>query len=185
MTRSPVCSPLLGCACRRRRPGWSTSTTGSTSWAFTSSAGSRRGPPGSTSTPIPRRRRWPPSWERCGRSRPLTARERHPSLTVLLVQLNRAVRGWCNYFRYGVSKATFSYLDQYIWRRVSRWLLKRHDGINWKTLYRRYLTGRPGHLPAEGKVVLFRASTVPVIRYRWRGHSISTPWTSESAANTA
>ena len=120
-----------------------------------------------------------------GKVRALTARERHPSLTVLLVQLNRAVRGWCNYFRYGVSKATFSYLDQYIWRRVSRWLLKRHDGINWKTLYRRYLTGRPGHLPAEGKVVLFRASTVPVIRYRWRGHSISTPWTSESAANTA
>src|SRR5664280_1386316 len=79
MTRSPVCSPLLGCACRRRRPGWSTSTTGSTSWAFTSSAGPRRGPPGSTSTPIPRRRRWPPSWERCGRSRPENDTPRSPS----------------------------------------------------------------------------------------------------------
>src|SRR5664280_1580568 len=37
-----------------------------------------------------------------GKVRALTARERHPSLTVLLVQLTRAVRGWCNYSRYVV-----------------------------------------------------------------------------------
>jgi RNA-directed DNA polymerase len=120
-----------------------------------------------------------------GKVRALTARERHPSLTALLVQLNWTLRGWCMHFRYGVSKATFSYLDNHVWRRVTRWLLKRHARITWKTLYRQFLTGRPGNLPAEGKVTLFHASSVEVTRYRWRGHSIPTPWTSEPAHSAA
>ena len=35
------------------------------------------------------------------------------------------LQGWCTYFKHGVSKATFGYLDEYAWRRVVRWLRRR------------------------------------------------------------
>jgi len=43
--------------------------------------------------------------------RVLTRRGSHTTLTVLLHRLNRVLRGWCNYFKHGVSAATFGYLD--------------------------------------------------------------------------
>jgi len=55
-----------------------------------------------------------------GRVRTLTLRSSHPTLAALLRQLNPVLRGWCTYFRHGVSKATFGYLDQYTWHRVVR-----------------------------------------------------------------
>jgi RNA-directed DNA polymerase len=116
------------------------------------------------------------------RVRTLTSRSRHKTLTDLLRQLNWTLRGWCNYFRHGVSAATFRYLDLFAWRRVTLWLRKRHVGINWKALYRRFLTGRPGHRPAEGKVVLFLCQKVAVTRYRWRAGNIPTPWAGVPAA---
>jgi RNA-directed DNA polymerase len=62
-----------------------------------------------------------------GRVRTLTLRSSHPTLAALLRQLNPVLRGWCTYFRHGVSKATFGYLDQYTWHRVVRWIRKRHN----------------------------------------------------------
>jgi RNA-directed DNA polymerase len=81
-----------------------------------------------------------------------------------------------------VSAPTFRYLDLFAWRRVTAWLCKRHVGITWKVLYRRWLTGRPGHRPAEGTVVLFLCQKVAVTRYRWRADNIPTPWASIPAA---
>jgi hypothetical protein len=66
-----------------------------------------------------------------------------------------------------VSKATFHFLDAYVWRRVTAWLRKRHLGIGWKELYRRFLTGRPGNRPAENGIVMFDTMQVEVTRYRW------------------
>ena len=43
--------------------------------------------------------------------RSLTRRAKHRTLADLLRRLNPVLRGWCNYFRHGVSKRTFSYLD--------------------------------------------------------------------------
>lgn len=110
--------------------------------------------------------------------RALTNRSRFKTLADLLRQLNWTLRGWCNYFRHGVSARTFRYLDLFAWRRVTRWLRKRHQGINWKTLYRRFLTARPGNRPAEGNVVLFLCQRVEVTRYRWRANNIPSPWPS-------
>ena len=76
--------------------------------------------------------------------RALTDRARHLTLEDLLRQLNPVLRGWCAYFRHGVSKATFGYLDAFAWHRVTAWLRKRHKGIRWEDLYRRYLTGGQG-----------------------------------------
>ena len=117
--------------------------------------------------------------------RALTNRSRHRTLDDLLRQLNPALRGWCQYFRHGVSKTTFHYLDAFVWRRVTAWLRKRHPRITWKDLYRRFLTGRPGNRPAENGIVMFDTAQVEVTRYRWRSSNIPTPWTSTVAAPAA
>jgi RNA-directed DNA polymerase len=112
--------------------------------------------------------------------RALTKKARHHSLADLLGRLNPALRGWCSYFRHGVSKATFGYLDSFVWHRVTQWLRKRHKRITWAELYRRFLTGRPGNRPATEGITMFDAATVPITRYRWRAGNIPTPWTSNA-----
>ena len=83
-----------------------------------------------------------------------------------------ALRGRTNYFRHGVSKATFDYLN--ITRDADcAWLRRKHpgppgsrcDGITW-----------PGWLPEHDGEALFNTSAVPVTRYRYRGTKIPTPW---------
>src|SRR5689334_11672124 len=39
-------------------------------------------------------------------------------LDALLLALNQSLRGWCAYFRPGVSHAAFKYLSHYAWARV-------------------------------------------------------------------
>ena len=95
----------------------------------------------------------------------------------LLLRLNSLLRGWANYFRHGVSKRTFSYLDSFAWRRVTRWLRKRHHGLSWKVTNRRFLRGWA--IVVQG-VTLFMPSTTPVTRYRYRGTRISTSWKEET-----
>jgi RNA-directed DNA polymerase len=108
-----------------------------------------------------------------GKVRTLTHRTTNRSLAVLLHRLNPVLRGWCAYFRYGVSSRTFGYLDAYAWRRILRWLRRRHPHSNWKTLRRAFL---PGWQPTQDGVVMFRPSTVRVSRYRYWGNHIPTPW---------
>ena len=104
----------------------------------------------------------------------LTQRSSAMPSRAVLQRVNAVLRGWCNYFRHGVSKATFSYLDEFAWRRVTRWLRRRHNGLTWKALARRFLTEEG--VSVDG-TVLFKPSSVPVTRYRWRGQHIPTPWT--------
>jgi RNA-directed DNA polymerase len=73
--------------------------------------------------------------------RTLTRRERHRTLADLLRRLNPVLRGWCAYFRHGVSSRTFQYLDRYAFWRVVTWIRKRHVGLNWGMIRRRYLSG--------------------------------------------
>lgn len=106
--------------------------------------------------------------------RALTRTGHNQPLAVLLHRLNRVLRGWANYFRHGVSKATFDYVGQFTWRRVIRWLHRKHYRAGWKWLRRRYL---PRWWPTDGETTLLRPSTVTVTRYRYRGRSIPSPWT--------
>jgi RNA-directed DNA polymerase len=108
-----------------------------------------------------------------GKVRTLTHRTANRSLAVLLYRLNPVLRGWCAYFRYGVSSHSFGYLEAYAWRRILRWLRRRHPHRNWKTLRRAFL---PGWHPTQDGVVMVRPSMVRVSRYRYRGHHIPTPW---------
>lgn len=108
-----------------------------------------------------------------GRVRALTRRTAHPSLAALLRQLNPVLLGWCTYFKHGVSKATFGYLDEYAWRRVTRWLRRRYCKTKWAVLFRRFFDH---WRPTEDGVTLFQPQTVTVSRYRWRANNIPTPW---------
>src|SRR5664280_1759192 len=115
--------------------------------------------------------------------RALTRRHKHRTLAALLRRLNSVLRGWCNYFRHGVSSRTFSYLDHFAWWRVFGWLTKRHAGLNKRTLVRRFL---PGWEIRDGTVEMFRPQQIAIERYRYRGTPIPTPWSSAlPAASTA
>jgi RNA-directed DNA polymerase len=103
----------------------------------------------------------------------ITTQGTNNPLSDLLRQLNSALRGWTTYFRHGVSKATFTYLANYTWHRVIRWLRRKHPRATWKYVRRRYrTTGGPVH----NGVALFDCSAVPVTRYRYRGTVVPTPW---------
>ncbi len=77
-----------------------------------------------------------------------------------------------------MSKQTFAYLNRYTWLRVVGWLRRKHCRAPWKTIRRRYLA-LPGNrlVPHDGGAALFNAASVPIIRYRYRGAKIATPWT--------
>jgi RNA-directed DNA polymerase len=113
--------------------------------------------------------------------RALTRRALHRTLVDLLRRLNPVLRGWCNYFRHGVSKRTFGYLDHFAFWRVVGWLRKRHLGLNMHTLVRRYL---PDWEISDGGIEMFRPNRFAVVRYRFRGAKIPTPWTSTTASLT-
>ena len=53
----------------------------------------------------------------------------------------------------GCPASTFGYLRAFTWRQVVRWLRRKHPGITWKELRRRYCVG--GWWPADGDVILF------------------------------
>jgi RNA-directed DNA polymerase len=94
-------------------------------------------------------------------------------LAVLLHQLNRMLRGWTAYFKYGCSNATFSYLRSYLWKEIVRWQDRKHRRSTWKQLRRRY-----GIWPADGDVGLFDPAKVSAKRYYYRGTRTPTPWPS-------
>ena len=109
--------------------------------------------------------------------RTLTRRGETPNTRRPVAPVNPVLRGWCNYFRHGVSKRTFSYLDHYAFWRIFGWLRKRHPRLNRRTLVRRHLPGL-GDQRRRG-IEMFRPRAVTVDRYRYRGTKIPTPWASE------
>jgi hypothetical protein len=116
------------------------------------------------------------------KARQLTRRRRHRTLADLLRHLNPVLRGWCNYFKHGVSKRTFGYVDHYTWGRVVTWMRKRHHGLSWGTFCRRFL---PQWQIRDGKTAMFRPQKVEVSRYRYRGTQIPTPWAARPTETVA
>ncbi len=111
------------------------------------------------------------------RVRILTRRRAHRTLADLLKRVNPLLRGWCNYFRHGVCKRTFGYVDHYSWWRIVTWIRKRHAGPNWGTVRRRYL---PDWEISDDGISMFRPRSVAIVRYRYRGKKIPTPWASHA-----
>lgn len=107
----------------------------------------------------------------------ITRQGTNQPLSILLRQINAALRGWAVYFRHGCSKQTFNYLNHYTWQRVVGWLRRKHCRATWKAIRRRYLATPAGLVPHDAGVVLFNPASVPVTRYRYRGAKIPNPWT--------
>ena len=55
---------------------------------------------------------------------------RHMQPDELILSVNRAVTGWANYFRHGVSKAIFNAVDHHAWGRIMRWLRAKYQHRN-------------------------------------------------------
>ena len=108
-----------------------------------------------------------------GRVRTITRGGTNQPLEDLLHQLNPVLQGWATYFRHGVSAATFNYLRAYVWRRVICWLRRKHKRGNWKKLRRRYLDD---WWPVQGETRLYNPAAVSIVRYRYRGATIPSPW---------
>jgi RNA-directed DNA polymerase len=96
------------------------------------------------------------------------------SLDDLLRRLNPTLRGWCSYFRPGVSSAVFAYLSHYAWQTVWRWLRHKHRKATIAEIRRRYCDGR--WWPAGEHHELFHPEKVSTTRYRYRGSVIPSPW---------
>ena len=110
---------------------------------------------------------------------------RHQDLETLIRSLNRSLRGWANYFRYGVSKAVFSAVDYHAWGRLMRWIRAKYAGrhrLGMAQLRRRFCD--KGWRFDHNGVAFTGAASVPVTRYRYRGSKIPTPWTPQPATTT-
>ncbi len=98
----------------------------------------------------------------------------------LIDGLNRSLRGWANYFRYGVSKATFTAIDSHAWWRLASRICRKHR-LTGRNQLRRQFCDRGWRIAHNG-VVFTGASSVAVTRYRYRGANIPTPWTPTAAS---
>jgi RNA-directed DNA polymerase len=110
--------------------------------------------------------------------RALTRRTSQADPKDVLIRLNQIVHGWANYFRHAVAKHTFRMLQDFLWHRVIMWLKTMHRW-SW-TDVRTWLLGPHGSwlpITADGIELINLARTPAITRYRYRGDTIPTPWT--------
>jgi RNA-directed DNA polymerase len=110
--------------------------------------------------------------------RALTRRTSQADTRDVLIRLNQIMHGWANYFKHAVAKHTFATLARFAWQRVIRWLMTKRRWT-WKDV-RRWLTGPTGSwtpIHADDIELINLASKPAVTRYRYRGNTIPTPWT--------
>ena len=60
----------------------------------------------------------------------------------LISMLNPIIKGWANYYRTGVSKATYAALDSYIYEKTFYWTMRKFNGHNRYKAVDRYFRNR-------------------------------------------
>ncbi len=94
----------------------------------------------------------------------------------IIAKLNQQLIGWGYYYRMGVSKEVFSYVDYMVYKMLWTWALRRHPtkGKNWvKNRYFRTLKGRQWIFATDVKdrrgnkktVSLAKVADIPIIRH--------------------
>jgi RNA-directed DNA polymerase len=63
----------------------------------------------------------------------------------VIYTLNPILRGWGNYYRHGVSKKMFRYVDHHVWKALWQWARKRHPRKGKKWIAEKYF------MPPKGK----------------------------------
>lgn len=95
----------------------------------------------------------------------------------LIQQLNMKIRGWTNYFRHVVAKSIFGAIDAFTFRKLYRWIKRRHPNKSAHWLYHKYYCCRgmrkwifhANYRLNNGDVKsvhLFNASDMPIRRHR-------------------
>lgn len=107
-----------------------------------------------------------------GKVKDITRREYH-CLSDLLKRINPVLQGWGMYYRYGVSKQVFDYVDDYAYKRIINWIRKHHPKLGIHKLIRKFI---PGWKIVEDKTEFYRLKQLPIKRYHYRGTKIPTRW---------
>jgi RNA-directed DNA polymerase len=85
----------------------------------------------------------------------------------VIMQLTPVIRGWCNYYRYAVSKRTFAGLDNHVWQIIYKWAKRRHPNKNRHWVVAHYFgvdQGR-GWVLTDGRIQLPRHNATRVSRF--------------------
>ncbi len=88
-------------------------------------------------------------------------------IKALIATLNPVIRGWANYYSSVVSKEIFNEIDNLLWKRLWRWVTRRHPNKSATWVKKKYfpkMETRNWHLN-NGEYVLNRHSDVPITRY--------------------
>lgn len=94
----------------------------------------------------------------------------------LIYLLNPKIRGWANYYRHVVAKATFGMVDHEIFQAIWRWAKRRHPNKSSSWVYKKYFCTieydawvfNAGIKPYQGRFKLLRlikASSTPIKRH--------------------
>lgn len=104
---------------------------------------------------------------------------------VMLLKLNRIIRGWAYAYRKVVAKSRMQFADYHLYFLVRKWLSREHHSHTWGGIRKRYckrVKGRVNfcaeYFSAKGEskqVCLFRASDLP-IRYHNKVRCEATPY---------
>ena len=104
---------------------------------------------------------------------------------VMLIKLNRILRGWAYAYRKVVAKKRMAYIDYRMYKYVRKWLMREHRSKTWGDLKRKYMQpmkGRTnfcsGYVTRKGEwrmVSLFKTSDLP-IRYHIKIKCEATPY---------
>ena len=90
--------------------------------------------------------------------------------------LNPIIRGWANYYKYGVSKEVFSYIDHHLWKALWQWSKRRHPNKGNSWILRKYFKSFNGYKytfatktqdrRGQDKIIsIFRLPTIPIARW--------------------
>ena len=93
-------------------------------------------------------------------------KHRGNSQAVLIVELNRKIRGWAMYYRSSVAKRTFSRLDHQMFLKLCTWAVYRHPRRSRQWLKRRYwqrLRDRDDF--SDGRLFLAKYADIKIVRH--------------------
>ncbi len=104
--------------------------------------------------------------------------------TWLIEKLNPVIRGWANYHRHIVAKATFTKVDATLYSLLWTWLKRRHPGKGERWIYNQYFQRRGLRnwvfAVPKGKLELVEASKTPIRRHvkiKGQAHPFDPKWT--------
>ncbi len=85
----------------------------------------------------------------------------------IIRMLNPMLRGFAMYYRFAVSKKTFSYIEWQLWNKLWRWAKRRHPNKNKSWIMEKYFTttGKKGVFKDEAGNEIINIASTPIVRF--------------------